>query len=79
MSDDGVLQVVTMVLGGLGALLIFLFGLWWKIESRQDRKIDELHVSNGKEHRDLHDKIDENHHALRDRLDAIWKHMRPKD
>ena len=76
---ENILVIITWVLGGLGALLIFLFGLWWKIEARQDAKIDSLHVTNGKEHRDLHDKIDSNHHALRDRLDNIWKHIRPVD
>ena len=73
--EDGIFPLISWVLGGLGTLLIFLFGLWWKIESKQDKKIDDLHTNNGKDHRDLHDKIDQNHHAIRDRLDNIWKHI----
>ena len=73
--DADVFHILTWVLGAIGALLVFLFGIWWKIESRQDQKIDESSRQNGKEHKDLHDKIDSNHHSIRDRLDNIWKHL----
>ena len=34
-----------------------------------------LVLAHWKEHRDLHARIDEVHHSLRDRLDQVWKHM----
>ena len=74
--DADLFRILTWVLGALGALLIFLFGIWWKIENRQDRKIDDSSSINRKEHQELHDKIDNCHHSIRDRLDNIWKHMR---
>ena len=67
-----VIAFVVPLIGGLAAL-------WWKVESRQDKKIDTIQHTNGKEHKDLHDKIDSNHHAIRDRLDNIWKHLSNKD
>ncbi len=51
--DANLFHILTWVLGALGALLLFLFGLWWKIENRQDRKIDESAKSNDKDHREL--------------------------
>jgi hypothetical protein len=75
MSEDFI-HILTWVLGALGALFVFLFGVWWKIEARQDHKIDKIAESNGKEHKELHDKIDSNHHSIRDRLDNIWQHMK---
>ena len=77
--DVDVFRILTWVLGALGALFVFMFGIWWKIENRQDQKIDESSKQNGKEHRDLHDKIDSNHHSIRDRLDNIWKHLSKGD
>ncbi len=71
--------VLVWVLGMLGTLFTFLFGIWWKVENRQDKKIDNMSEQNGKEHREIHQKIDGQHHAIRDRLDNIWKHMRKQD
>jgi hypothetical protein len=73
--DGTMFQVFSWVLGGLGTLLIFLFGFWWKIEHKQDEKIDALYLRQEIQHRDLHDKIESQHHAVRDRLDNIWKHI----
>ena len=72
-------QFFTWVLGALGTLAVFMFGLWWKIEARQDRKIDESATQNGREHKELHDKIDSNHHSIRDRLDTIWQNISKRD
>ena len=77
--DVDVFHVLTRVLGAIGALLVFLFGIWWKIESRQDQKIDESSKQNAQEHKELRDKIDSNHHSIRDRLDNIWKHLSKDD
>ena len=35
-------------------------------------------VANWREHRQIHSKIDKVHHSLRDRLEAIWRHMNGK-
>ena len=78
MTGDHI-QIIIWVLGSIGAIGVFMFGIWWKIESRQDRKIDESAEKNGREHKELHDKIDSNHHSIRDRLDNIWKHISRRD
>ena len=75
--DEPTIHILGWLLGAAGAVLAFVVGIWWRVEQRQDHKIDTLSSTNGKEHRDLHDKIDSNHHAIRDRLDNIWKHMKP--
>ena len=77
--NDVTIHVIGWVLAGLGACLSLAVGVWWRVESRQDRKIDGLSQINGKEHRDLHDKIDANHHSIRDKLDNIWKHISKGD
>jgi len=75
MMESISVYLISWALGSLGALMTLMIGIWWKVEHRQDQKIDNLAYMNGKEHRELHDKIEANHHAIRDRLDQIWKHM----
>ena len=77
--DEPTVHMLGWALGAIGAVLAFIVSIWLRIEHRQDQKIDDLAQSNGKEHQDLHSKIESNHHAIRDRLDNIWKHMRPPD
>lgn len=79
MTIEQLFQILSWVLGALGAVFIFLFGIWWKIEARQDKKIDTLIAVNGKEHRDLYRTMDQQHHAIRDKLDNIWKHISKHD
>jgi len=63
-------------------LFIGAIAVWWKVESRQDKKLDDLNRSNDKAHTRLHEKIDdvedkrdEQHSHLRDKIEEIWKHV----
>ena len=63
-----------------------MFGIWWRIESRQDRKIDELSLHNDKSHREIRrelgetkDELTKQHFLLRDRIEDIWKRLAGKD
>lgn len=77
-------QLLQWILGGVGSLAILLFGVWWKIEARQDNKIDQLRIDNDAAHIRLHTKIDDTqdeltkqHMALRDKIEDIWKTIVP--
>jgi hypothetical protein len=76
--DDTGFHWATIITAILVPIIGGLIAVWWKVESRQDKKIETLQQTNGKEHKDLHDKIESNHHAIRDRLDNIWKHLSDK-
>jgi len=55
---------------GVGVpLLIAAFTIWWKIEARQDRKIDKMAETHRNNHRVIHDKID----RLHDKIVDLWK------
>lgn len=75
-------DLMKWILGGLGTFAVLLFGYWWKVEERQDKKIDALGVKNDLAHRRLHTKIDatqaeltRQHMQLRDKIEDIWKHV----
>lgn len=61
------------------AIASLLFGLWWKVEMRQDKKIDDYHKTNMDEHRHMRDQIDEHHKSLIERIESLWKHLITKD
>jgi len=59
-----------------------LFGIWWKIESRQDKKIDDMANANEAAHLRIHHKIDnvegrlsKQHAVLLEKTTDIWKHL----
>lgn len=56
-------------------VVLGLLGFWWRVEARQDKSIKEMADANHKAHSDLHDKIDRNHNALRDKVQEIWEHL----
>lgn len=81
------LHVIQWVLGIFGACAVFLFGVWWKIESRQDHKIDQLQADNDKAHGLLHKKIGDTktelkdemtgqHLAIRDKIEVLIREVR---
>jgi hypothetical protein len=76
MEEREMMEVIIFLAGATITVCLAVFGVWFKLHHRQETKLETLQITNGKEHRDLHDKIDANHHALRDRLDKIWQHMR---
>lgn len=81
------LALLKWIFGGLGSVAILLFGIWWKIESRQDQKIDSLAERNSRAHDLLHKRINyvkdelttemtEQHHQIRDRIDRVMEEVR---
>jgi uroporphyrinogen-III decarboxylase len=64
-------EEVRWILGFLGSFAIVASTIWWKVESKQDKKIDDLKTCNSKDHDLLHRKIDK----TRDKLEEIWKHL----
>ena len=78
MDDESIRWILGATLGLAGVM----FSLWWKVESRQDRKIDLSNEKNVEAHAGLYKKIDATeaaltaqHMALRDKIEDIWKHV----
>lgn len=63
MNEEAV-HILGWALAASGSVLAFVVTVWLKIEYRQDEKIEQLNT-----------KLDENHHAIRDKLDVIWIHI----
>jgi hypothetical protein len=61
-----------MIGGGL-TFAIFTFGVWLKIATRTDKKIDGLRKCNDAAHKDIHDKMDGIVDSLRDKIEELWK------
>jgi len=76
------LSMLKWIFGAMGGVATLLFGIWWKIEARQDKKIDDFVKHNDAAHLRLHEKIDHvetrlaaQHSALLEKTTDIWKHM----
>lgn len=59
------------VLGAMGSIAAAFLVIWWKVEAKQDKKLDDLKEDNGDAHGILHMKIDK----VQDKIEDIWKHM----
>ena len=81
------LALLKWIFGGMGSVAVLLFGIWWKIESRQDQKIDNLADRNSRAHDLLHKRINcvkdelttemtEQHHQIRDRIERVMDEVR---
>jgi len=65
-----------MWIAGVGIpVLAGLFTIWWKIEARQDNKIDRLVENNKSDHNIIHKKID----RLHDKIVDLWKNRGSTD
>lgn len=80
MSDE-----LQWILGSLGSIAIIGLSVWWKVESRQDQKIDNLAEQNHKAHTHLYSRIDgveekmtEQHVTLLSKFEEVWKHRADK-
>jgi len=70
-------------IAGVGLpIAILVFGVWWKVEARQDRNLADLQKCNHKDHQEIRkelaaskDLMNQQHHHLRDKLDNIWAHI----
>lgn len=76
------LALLKWIFGAMGGVATLLFGIWWKIEARQDKKIDDFVVHNDMAHAKLHEKIgrvegrlSKQHGQLLELNTDIWKHL----
>ena len=66
-----IMELIYWILGGVGAIAAVFVGIWWKVESKQDRQVRHLQEANSHDHDQLHGKIDK----VRDKVEDIWKHL----
>ena len=73
---DGLETIAAIVL----PVFLFMLSIWWRVEARQDRKLDELRKANDRAHEFLRDKIDatndqtrSEYRHIRDKIEEIWK------
>lgn len=66
-----IIAFIKWALGGAGAAALALLTFWWRVESNQNKKIEDLHKENHDAHQHLHDKVDK----VRDKVEEIWKHL----
>ena len=64
-------ELLKWLLGTMGGICIFGFGIWWRIVAKQDKKLDTFAEHNGTEHKIIHSKID----RVQDKVEDIWKHL----
>ena len=82
MDDRDAILLLQWIFGGIGTVALVLFGIWWKIEARQDAKIDKLQSCNHKDHQAIRqelvetkDQMTQQHMHLRDKIEKIWQHL----
>ena len=82
MTGDAVIDVILFVAGATVTMCLAIFGLWFKLHHRQDQKMETLQAVNGKEHADLHKKIDrldtkseERGRTVRQAVDQVMQHL----
>jgi hypothetical protein len=71
LADQQILEFMYWALTGFGTALIAFLGIWWKVESGQNTKIQKLQDMNSHQHEMIHGKIDK----VRDKVEEIWKHL----
>ena len=79
------LEEIRWILGALGSIAFVGVTVWWKVESKQDRKIDNLAESNHVAHNNLYkriddveDKLTEQHVAILGKIEELWRHRADK-
>ncbi len=79
---EQLIEVVLFIAGATVTICLAIFGLWFKLHHRQDTKLETLQVTNGKEHADLHKKIDhldekseERGRSVRQAVDQVLTHL----
>ena len=77
-----VIEVGLFIAGAIITILLAVFGFWFKLHHRQESKIESLQQTNGKEHADLHKKIDrldekseQRGVATRQAVDQVMQHL----
>ena len=54
---------------------IAFLGIWWKVESRQDKSLCALRRENDASHKVMYAQIDK----VKDKIEKIWIHLVEKD
>ena len=61
---------------GVGVpVALFTFGMWLRSESRRRDQFDQLKKDNDEQHAAIRDDMAEHRDTLRDRIEAVWKHL----
>lgn len=89
LDESTLLEIILFILGGAAAIVASAFGIWFRLHAKQEQRIETLQATNGKEHSDLHKKIEhldekseERHRLVRRAVDKILHHLiekRPGD
>jgi len=76
------MELILFIGGAVITICIAVFGFWFKLHHRQEQKIETLQQTNGKEHSDLHKKIDrldtkseERGRSVRQAVDQVMQHL----
>jgi hypothetical protein len=70
-----IMELIYWGLGAAGAIAAAFLGIWWRVESNQDKRVKDLAQQNSHQHDQLHGKIDK----VRDKVEEIWKHLVKND
>jgi hypothetical protein len=70
------------LIGALTPIVIGVVGLWWRVESQQNVRIEKLTTCNHHDHQairkeiiDTKDQLTIQHLQLRDKIQEIWEHL----
>lgn len=71
---------VRWILGALGAIAAVGLSFWWRVEAKQDKKIDDLTQQNMEGHNAIYkrinsveDKMTEQHITILGKIEELWK------
>jgi hypothetical protein len=77
-----IIELLRWALAVASTLMVGMIGAWWRVESGQNKKIDDGFEHNEYSHDKLFRKIDETkddltdqHLVLRDKIEEIWKYI----
>ena len=75
-------EEMAWLLSAVGTVAIIISSIWWRIEHRQDKKIDQLHEENHNAHLLLHKKVDdlqeqqhENQLHIMAKFEELWRNI----
>ena len=73
MDSDTLLHIV---IGAGVPLALFAFGVWIRAETRNRDSFQRLFDENDHQHQLIRRDMTDQHHAIRDKIEKIWQHMK---
>lgn len=77
-----IIELLRWALGVAATTMLGMIGIWWKVESGQNKRIDEGFKQNVESHEKLQKKIEETkdeltqqHLQIRDKIEDVWKYI----